>query len=220
MTPRLARLCLVAGLILLWSLGLGAEDWSKVFKQVVHDHLVVIEIELEGQKERGNCSGVVVAPHQVLTAKHCLLEAELPKQTGYVRGKQVHILKAGPADLALIDADTKGKKSIFIPFVGPDPGTPVAGIGHAFGDNAPSISPMSVISTERGLLFSNNTFFKGWSGGPLVTLQGHLAGIMVATNTEWGFALSVDISTIRAFLVEETATPTGIPTLPAQGTWE
>ena len=200
---RLFRTVFIVAIILaVLGLRLGAEDWSKVYKRTVADHLVILDIRLEGQPDvRGMCSGVVVAYGQVLTAAHCLLNTEMPAQTGYVDGKAVHVLHtADKIDLVLVEARTKGKRPIVIPFAGPDPGTPIAAIGQASGDTHPSISPMTVMTTQGGIVYVNNTLLKGYSGGPLVTLQGHLAGIMVATNLEWGFALGIDITTIRAFL--------------------
>ena len=129
---------------------INGQDWSKIFKQTVDRHVVKIELapdKTTERKDRGNCTGVVVGNRKVLTAAHCFYpekDTEKP-YIGYINNKQVEILKFGPVDLALLNADTFNKTAITIPFISPVTGKPVAAIGFAAGDTHFTISPMFVI---------------------------------------------------------------------------
>lgn len=191
--------------LLAFTVSVSAEDWSKQYATVVKKHLMLINIVVESvgeETQKGSCSGVVVAQNRVLSAAHCFFEHGMTK-TGYYKGKKVGVVKVGPEDLMLLDVDTKGKEPINIPFKGPAIGSPVAAIGHAMGDKNPMISPQTIMGYERGHVSTNNMFFPGFSGGPVVDLKGNLVGIMVLTNSDWNFSQSIDLATIHAFLYEE-----------------
>jgi S1-C subfamily serine protease len=147
-----------------------------------------------------SCTGFVVAPKIIQTAKHCIGDAMTAD------GYAVTVLKTSDdtMDLALIFADTN-KTPLVMVDEKLQRDTPVYGIGYAFGWDQLTVlndtvefdhyTPDPNVMTAG--LFVIGGYIPGMSGGPVVDENGNVVGIIQQSVDKVGYG--VETSTLRAF---------------------
>lgn len=202
-----AWILLVLSLLLLSSgLMLAAPDWVQVikpaFKQVMR-----LEMLREGKDEPGVCTGVVVNEDQgiLISAAHCVRKPQVEGISITANGRHAEILRVNELlDLALLKTQIKGEKEMGLAEKTPDPGTPIAVIGFAYGDPDVMAQFGYVAQTQNKatkLVLLGADVIAGDSGGPCIDETGKL----IAINSRiypWhsaGLAGSAPVEQIRDF---------------------
>jgi S1-C subfamily serine protease len=130
--------------------------------------------------DRGACSGVLIEPHRLLTAAHCVAVSE--GEDFNVAGKPAHIVKLGDMhdDFMLLDVDA------VCPCVPVAPGNAKAGdhlyvVGYPFGAGVQFVTEgwvMGVMQSDsrfvpeevNGYMMTNTPIWPGNSGGGVFEL--------------------------------------------------
>ncbi len=176
-------LCVAIGILLVSSSVLwAAPDWvtviRPVFKQVLR-----LEILREDATEPGVCTGVVINEDQgvAITAAHCVAKPQTKGLSLTANGRHAEVLKVNELlDLALLKTSLKGEKEIALAEKTPEPGTPIAVVGFAFGD--PDVAFQfgyisQTMNKATKLVFLNSDLIAGNSGGPCIDEAGKLVAI-------------------------------------------
>jgi S1-C subfamily serine protease len=155
------------------------------------------------QNTEGRCSGFMIAPHRVMTAKHCVGEALT------VDNKPATVLRMSEElDLALLEAEVKRPLLTFRD-------APIhrwehlTAIGHAFGwPRDADITALQVIviftsqpiepDSANGMIVQGQ-FIGGMSGGPIVDQDGKVVSIVQRGGEGLGYG--VVTLQMRAFLL-------------------
>jgi S1-C subfamily serine protease len=181
-----------------------APDWVTVikpsFKQVVR-----LEILRQGGDTPGVCSGVVINDETgfVLTAAHCVDKPQTENISITVNERHAEAVKVNALlDLAIVRTQLRGEKQIILATSTPEPGSPVAVVGFAFGwtTHHPTFGYVSQNNDSKGVKV-NSDIIAGDSGGAVIDAHGRLVAINSALNF-WhssGLAIGVPIETVREF---------------------
>ena len=161
---------ILVGLLLLTAVSVKAQDWGPIYKQVYENHLIELRMG------SGRCTGVVIRENQVLTAAHCTQGTEEPiTADGQPTEHLGHVV---PLDLALLRTKTT-KTPIPMVTGTPWPGTEVVAIGYTGGKTTPSITTLHIMGIDPDYVRLDGNLQFGYSGGPLVDINGMLVGINV-----------------------------------------
>ena len=183
-----------------------APDWVTVikpaFKQVVR-----LEMLRQGAEGTGVCSAVVI--HEIngflLTAAHCVDKPQAESISITANGRHAEVVKVNALlDLAVLRTQLRGEKQIALADSTPEPGTPIAVVGYAFGWKAlhPTFGYVSQNKSDetKGVKL-NSDVIGGDSGGAVIDARGKLVAITSALNFWYssGLAIGVPIETVREF---------------------
>jgi len=179
-------------------------EFTQVYRNLV-DSVGGVRIESEDQRDSGG-TGWVYEDNYLVTNEHVVRNTENPYvwftdtgwREGSVVGRDVY------SDLAVIEAESKPDGATGLPLVEQPHavGTPVAAIGNPFdltgsfttgvisGRNRTIETPESPFSIADGVQ-TDAALNPGNSGGPLVTLDGRVVGVVNSGGGEnVGFAIS------------------------------
>ncbi len=185
------------------------EEYAAVYRETIDD-VVLVNVFGEGPEGPGGLgSGFVIDGGYVVTNDHVVAEAaEIELQfrdeqwrTASVIGTDVH------SDLAVLDVDDLPDGPDGLSFAADDPvvGQEVLALGNPFGFDA-SISQGIVSGVDRSLpsptgfsipaaIQTDAPVNPGNSGGPLVTLDGDVLGVVFAgAGQTIGFAISAALA--------------------------
>lgn len=182
---------------------LQAPDWVTVikpaFKQVVR-----LEMLQEGSDDPGTCSGVVFNKElgYLLTAGHCVNKPQDKSLSITANKRHADLIKINTLlDLAILKTQLRGEEQIAFAEKTPEPGSPVAVVGYAFGweEIHPTFGFVSNSNAKSAKL--NSDIIAGDSGGAVIDAQGKLIAINSALNFWYssGLAIGVPIETVREF---------------------
>jgi S1-C subfamily serine protease len=196
----------VVALVCLMGADLSATDWATVIGPAAKA-VVRLEMLRQGHTEPGICSGVVIWADQgyVLTAAHCVDKPPTETLSITVNGRHADLTRINNLlDLAILKTDLRGEKQMALAEKTPDPGTPIAIIGYAFGDPDVFFQFGYVSQTRNAatkLVFLNSDVIGGDSGGPCIDATGKLVAInsrLYSWNSA-GLAASAPVETIKEF---------------------
>ena len=149
-----------------------------------------------GEKE-GVCTGVVIAPHVVLTAAHCA-------STQFADLLPVSILaKDAVHDLLVLDVPGLDKPALCLAADDGAVQDTVLALGYGWGYEQllvrrTNVSAFGVRETTGVYVDYDAAFLQGMSGGPIVNDRSEIVGVVLKTST--GDAFGVPASVIRAQL--------------------
>lgn len=185
---------------------LQAPDWVTVikptFKQVVR-----LEILRQGEDTPGVCSGVVIneIDGYVLTAAHCVDKPQGENISVTVNARHADVMRINALlDLAVLRTRLRGEKQITLAPSTPEPGSPIAVVGFAFGwkTHHPTFGYVSQNQSDdvKGAKLDAD-IIGGDSGGAVIDSQGRLVAINSALNFWYssGLAIGVPIETVAEF---------------------
>ena len=193
---------LVAPLVFLASLFHAPQTtYSQMITRVSASIVSVTGITNDGNFDRYSCSGFVIAPHYMMTAKHCI--GVMMQADGHV----VTVIKVSDdlTDLAVIKADVERPALALI-----EEPLRLYQMAHAlgYGGGIGIITPVDGkiegynYSPSKDFapgLFVGIPYIPGMSGGPVVDDAGNVIGIVQQSFITLGYG--VQTLTIRAFLL-------------------
>jgi S1-C subfamily serine protease len=154
-------------------------------------------------------TGWVVGPHTLVTNQHVVDGArQLSLETQDGRRLAVGVTRASSIeDLAVIHTDEMLPRPIPLADHDPVPGDLVRALGFPGGGQFTATEGriVSEVDGERygqngRLLKASAEIHPGNSGGPLIDISGHAAGVVFAIDLEDGRALSIPVSRLRSTL--------------------
>lgn len=160
----------------------------------------VVRLTIQTPQGDGTCSGEVLAPNRILTAKHCT------EGTIQVDGKPATVLATDAHyDLALLEAET-ARPALVLRDAPVSRFERVVGIGYAFGLTKLTVLPVAVTivnvipfeDAAPGIILQGS-FIGGMSGGPVIDYAGYMVSIV--QEGAQGVAHGVPVTLIRAFLL-------------------
>lgn len=143
------------------------------------------ESVLRVESRTGYCTGFVVGMTRVITAEHCIEEAENEAIVGGLPGR---VVKRN-GDFILLEIPDTGfrplplAKSVLH-------GEDVATLGYARGSNL-HIYGRHVAAFDRGQIVLDGRITPGMSGGPVLNTTGEVVGLNQSTTEDRGFACPV-----------------------------
>jgi S1-C subfamily serine protease len=155
-------------------------------------------VHLTSADGAGICSGFVVAPNRIVTARHCADDtvAADGKPTTLVHRDEFY-------DLALFSVET-ARPALRIASERPHPGDRVALIGYAWGQFLVwHFGELEYVNAKvqddfAKCMLTDRDGVGGMSGGPVVNLEGDVVSVVSRGNS--GFSCGVSPLLIRAFL--------------------
>lgn len=184
-----------------------APDWVAIVKPT-SKQVLRLEILRQGQDTPTRCTAVVINEEQgyLLTANHCVDKQAQESLSITANGRHADLLRANSLlDLAVLKTQLRGEKQIAFADKTPEPGTPVAIAGFAWGD--PDVSfqfgyVAQTLNSATKLVFLNTDVIGGNSGGPCINARGELVAINSRLYIFYssGHAASVPIETIKEFV--------------------
>jgi S1-C subfamily serine protease len=146
-------------------------------------------------------TGFVVGPDRILTAKHVVEKAEKVtiKFSNTVEIDAKVLWKGeGANDVALLEADTRGRPALPLTCAKPKRGEPVMAFGHpkfmtdiaTYGRVSGFVTEPELLKEEADAVILDVTLAPGNSGGPVLDMQGRVVGmanaIVVAMSGPFG----------------------------------
>ena len=180
----MARLRFTAVFLMIFQAPMFAQapDWTTVIKPAAKQ-VMRLEMLREGASEPGVCTVVVIneANGFGLTAAHCVRKPQTEGISLTANGRHAEVVKVNELlDLAVVRVSLKGEKAIALADTTPEPGTPIAIVGYAFGDPDLLYQFGYVSQTknaETKLVMLNADVIGGDSGGAAINAHGKLVAI-------------------------------------------
>jgi S1-C subfamily serine protease len=180
----MARLRMTAVLLVVMQAPLLCQspDWTTVIKPAFKQ-IMRLEMLREGQSEPGVCTVVVINEENGygLTAAHCVRKPLAEGISLTANGRHAEVLRVNDLlDLAVLRVMIRGEKQVELATHTPEPGTPVAIVGYAFGDPDPLFQFGYIAQTKNAatkLVMLNADVIGGDSGGACLDAQGRLVAI-------------------------------------------
>jgi len=168
-------------------------------------------VEVSTTSEVG--SGVVVAPHEILTANHVVKNTNNVFITQGGRQENGTVVRRDVRhDLALILDNNQTAGPLQIATASPTLGSQVYAVGNPGGEFSVTNGVISAFPTFNGVQYvqTDAAINPGNSGGALMTDQGLVVGLVVEkSTTEIGVGLAVSPETVNHFLNSASPLPTG-----------
>lgn len=181
-------------------------DWVTVLKST-YKQVVRLQILRQGQSHPGTCTGVVLNQDTgvVLTAAHCVDKPQTETISITANGRHAEVIKINTLlDLGLLKTSLRGEKHMLLADKTPEPGTPIAVIGYAFGDADAAFQFGYISQTKNGItkmVWLNADVVGGDSGGACFDTTGKLVAIQSQLMIFYssGLAASTPVERIRDF---------------------
>lgn len=167
-------------------------------------------LSMESVGEVGRCTGVVISPTHIVTAMHCMEDAEFSNVLIYTYPIRTiyharPIFGAHQYDLCLLETDKPIFLNTYARFspISPD-GSSVTSVGNALGSMTWFVTHGIIGEHFKFFLLSDVLIMPGNSGGPWFNLDGKVVGIsdftIAANKYGQGMAGAIDGATVLKFL--------------------
>jgi len=171
--------------------------------QHVRNATVMLLENIDGIGEIGQCAAVFIGAHEILTARHCVCEADVKgncaaavdthKRISYItyaewqrtnrpRSFVARVAKVGSADLALLVSDDAAPEVASVTVALPEAGERVFAVGHPRSDffavmQGRALSLLVDPEEPAPSIAVQMPLWGGASGGPLCLADGRVIGI-------------------------------------------
>lgn len=197
------RLLLVVGLLLFLNAPSVANDWGVLARKVWGQHLALLK------SADARCTTFAIEPNLYVTAAHCVLTGHPIQLNDVFVTEPATVVQVDPGlDLALLKSNLT-KQPIPILNQSPHAGT-ILGIGYYHEKlqwRVNQVAQFGVWNLNQFLPQWNEVYVEsmggfqpGFSGGPIVDMNGRLAGVIVRANLRFKLGLAVTIHELNRFL--------------------